>query len=84
MPTVGVSKSLTLFRGRVFWCATAYPKAQGIWRDDERGGALVKDEPVVVHRYTTPDDIENPGRLSELGRSAGGCAAEPAKWRWAW
>ncbi len=37
--------------GRVFGGATAYPRAQGIWRDDERGGALVKDEPVVVHCY---------------------------------
>jgi len=30
--------------GRVFGGATAYPKAKGIWRDDERGGALVKDD----------------------------------------
>lgn len=62
-----VEAALEMF-GRVFGGATAYPKAQGIWRDDERGGALVKDEPVVVHCYTTPDDIENPGNLAELGR----------------
>jgi hypothetical protein len=49
--------------GRVFGGATAYPKAQGIWRDDERGGALVKDEPVVVHCYTTPGDIQDAGHL---------------------
>jgi hypothetical protein len=24
-------------------------KAKGIWRDDDKNGALVKDEPVVVH-----------------------------------
>ncbi len=53
--------------GRVFGGATAFPKAKGIWRDDERGGALVKDEPVVVHCYTTPDDIENVRNLAELG-----------------
>jgi hypothetical protein len=46
----------------------AYSKAKGIWRDEERGGALVKDEPVVVHCYTTPDDIENDRNLAELGR----------------
>jgi hypothetical protein len=40
--------------GRVFGGATAYPKAKGIWRDDERNGVLVNDEPVVVHCYTTP------------------------------
>jgi len=33
--------------GRVFGGATAYPRAQGVWRDDERGGALVRDEPVL-------------------------------------
>ena len=53
--------------GRVFGGATAYPKALGIWRDDERGGALVKDEPVIVHCYTTPVDIEDARNLAELG-----------------
>jgi hypothetical protein len=43
-----VGEALELF-GRVFGGATAYPKARGVWRDDERGGALVKDEPVVFH-----------------------------------
>ena len=40
-----VEGALEMF-GRVFGGATAYPRARGIWRDDERGGALVKDEPV--------------------------------------
>jgi hypothetical protein len=53
--------------GRVFGGATAYPKAKGIWRDDERGGALVKDEPVIVHCYTTPGDLEDESNLAELG-----------------
>jgi hypothetical protein len=53
--------------GHVFGGATAFPKARGIWRDDERGGALVKDEPVVVHCYTTPRDIENGRNLAALG-----------------
>jgi hypothetical protein len=61
-----VDGALELF-GRVFGGATAYPRAQGIWRDDERGGALVKDQPVVVHCYTTPADIEDYGNLAELG-----------------
>jgi len=62
-----VDASLEMF-GRVFGGATAYPKAKGIWRDDERGGALVKDEPVVVHCYTTPGDIEDDNNLGELGQ----------------
>ena len=53
--------------GRVFGGATVYPKAQGIWRDDERSGVLVKDEPIVVHCYTTPSDIQDKSKLVELG-----------------
>ena len=53
--------------GRVFGGATAFPKAKGIWRDDERGGTLIRDEPVIVHCYTTPDDIEDGGNLAALG-----------------
>ena len=60
-----VDSALEMF-GRVFGGATAYPKAKGIWRDDERGGALVKDEPVVVHCYTTPIDIQDGRNLAEL------------------
>lgn len=30
-------------------------------------GALVKDEPIVVHCYTTPADIEDSRNLAELG-----------------
>jgi hypothetical protein len=61
-----VDAALEMF-GRVFGGATAFPKAKGIWRDDERGGTLVKDEPVVVHCYTTPVDIENGRNLAALG-----------------
>jgi hypothetical protein len=53
--------------GRVFGGATAYPKAKGVWRDDERG-ALVRDEPVLIHCYTRPEDIEDPENLATLGR----------------
>lgn len=61
-----VDAALEMF-GRVFGGATAFPKAKGIWRDDERGGTLVRDEPVVVHCYTTPVDIENRRNLAVLG-----------------
>jgi len=46
----------------------AYPKARGIWRDDERAGAVVKDEPVLIHCCTTPEDIQDLANLAELGR----------------
>jgi hypothetical protein len=61
-----VTSSLEMF-GRVFGGATAYPKARGVWRDDERGGALVMDEPVVVHCYTTPAEIQDDSNLAMVG-----------------
>ena len=54
--------------GRLYGGATAFPRALGVWRDDEMGGVLVRDEPVVIHCYTTPDDVADPERLAELGR----------------
>src|SRR5260370_33689065 len=62
-----VNSALELL-GSIFGGATAYPKARGIWRDDERGGALVKDEPVLIHCYTTPDAIQDLAKLAVLGR----------------
>jgi hypothetical protein len=61
-----VDAGLEMF-GRVFGGATAYPKAIGIWRDDKRDGVLVKDEPVIMHCYTTPADIQDDRNLGELG-----------------
>lgn len=60
-----VKAALELF-GTVFGGATAYPKATGVWRDDERAGALVFDEPVVVHCYTTPKDAQSQAKLKKL------------------
>src|SRR5580704_5820051 len=53
--------------GQPFGGATAFPRAKGVWRDDERGGVLIKDEPVVIHCYTTPADLADAGRVSQLG-----------------
>ena len=61
-----VQESLKVF-GRLFGGATAYPKAKGVWRDDERGGVLVFDEPVVVHCYVTANAINDAVNISALG-----------------
>lgn len=61
-----VEEALTML-GTVFGGATAYPSVRGIWRDDERGRALVRDEPVVIHCYTTLDRVEDEVALAELG-----------------
>jgi hypothetical protein len=61
-----VGEALETF-GRLFGGATAFPRARGVWRDDEMGGVLVKDEPVIIHCYTTPADIADSVRLAQLG-----------------
>jgi len=43
--------------GHLFGGATAFPKAEGVWRDDERGGILIHDQPVVVHCYVAEEDL---------------------------
>ena len=53
--------------GQLFGGATAFPRAKGVWRDDEMGGVLVKDQPVVIHCYTTPAEISDPDRVNRLG-----------------
>lgn len=60
-----VREALQTF-GSIFGGATAYPKAQGVWRDDERDGALVIDEPIVIHCYTTPALIHDEANLRRL------------------
>ena len=44
--------------GRLFGGATAFPKARGVWRDDAQDGALIFDEPVIIHCYTSARLIE--------------------------
>lgn len=58
-----------LFRG-----ATAYPRARGVWRDDERQGELRYEEPTVVTCYADPAALTDMARsqlrafLHRLGR----------------
>jgi hypothetical protein len=51
--------------GRLFRGATAYPRARGVWRDDERGGALRFEEPTIVTCYADPRAMTSSAR-SEL------------------
>src|SRR5688572_25939093 len=46
------------FLGRQFGGATAFPRGGGVWRDDERGGTLLFDDPVVIQCYTSPQALE--------------------------
>jgi hypothetical protein len=59
----------TLFRG-----ATAYPRARGVWRDDQRQGELRYEEPTVVTCYADQAAMTDTARsrlrafLHRLGR----------------
>ena len=53
--------------GKLFGGATAYPKGKGVWRDDEQGGKLLFDEPVVIQCYTSEEAIRRQaGALREF------------------
>src|SRR6266404_9200157 len=54
--------------GRLFRGATAYPRGRGVWRDDQRGGALLKEEPVLVFSYIA-DEALTTSALSEVYRT---------------
>src|SRR6266540_1827751 len=62
--------------GRLFRGATAYPRGRGVWRDDERGGVLLKEEPVIVFSYIAQEALTSAAlgelyhTLSRTGREA--------------
>lgn len=41
--------------GRLFRGATAFPPGRGVWRDDEAGGRLLKEQTVMVVSYVAPE-----------------------------
>jgi hypothetical protein len=51
--------------GQLFGGATAFPRAKGVWRDDEMGSVLVKDQPVVI--TATPRPQTSPIRTVSVG-----------------
>jgi hypothetical protein len=69
-----VRESLKML-GMLFGGATAFPKGQGIWRDDAQGGKLLIDQPVVIQCYTSEDQLLQKSNqlkdfLHRLGREA--------------
>lgn len=61
--------------GRLFRGATAYPRGRGVWRDDERGRTLIREEPVIVFSYVSEVDLTT-GALSALYRTLSGMGRE--------
>jgi hypothetical protein len=69
-----VAETLSVLGG-LFGGATAFPQGRGVWRDDERGGQLVFDAPVIVQCYTSELALEEKAGelrdfLMRLGRES--------------
>ncbi|HET6248173.1 MAG TPA: hypothetical protein VFE47_10790 [Tepidisphaeraceae bacterium] len=54
------------FFGETYGGATAMPRAEGIWRDDEGGGNLVRDFPYLIHCYVTGDQVADKKLIAKL------------------
>ena len=67
--------------GKLFGGATAYPRAQGVWRDDDRAGALVFDEPVVCTATRPPRTSKTRPNLASWDDFVDGWVARPTKGR---
>jgi hypothetical protein len=60
------NNGLTFF-GDTYGGCTAMPRAEGIWRDDERDGNLVRDFPILLHCYVTEEQAHDKKLLTKLG-----------------
>lgn len=54
--------------GRLFRGATAFPPAEGVWRDDSAGGELLFESTRMVLSYADPDLLDESEVLGELRR----------------
>ena len=41
--------------GKLFRGSTAFPPGRGVWRDDEAGGTMLKEQTVMVVSYVAPE-----------------------------
>ncbi len=58
--------------GAFFGGATAFPRGEGVWRDDAQGGKLFFDNAVVIQCYTSEHVIDKQMPTDEsLGRAKG-------------
>jgi hypothetical protein len=59
------SKALELM-GKLYGGATGFPNLIGIWRDDENGGKLLDDQPIMIQSLAKRADVEDEKKLTEL------------------
>lgn len=62
---VWASKALELL-GKLYGGATGFKELRGIWRDDDNGGQLLDDQPIMIQSLAKRVDIENAAKLEEL------------------
>ena len=67
-----VKEALELL-GDCFGAATAFPQGQGVWKDEDRGGLLIWDAPVIIYCYTNKRKVAKHAKtlitfLRRLGR----------------
>jgi hypothetical protein len=53
--------------GKSYGGATAMPRAEGVWRDDENAGALVLDFPILLHCYMTEEQAQDKKLQAKVG-----------------
>ncbi len=76
LPGAGWTRPVLDILGRLFRGATAYPKGQGVWRDDAAGGRLVHDDTTIAFSYVAPEDLTDEAMLAlgaflkRMGREA--------------
>jgi hypothetical protein len=60
------SEALKLM-GRLYRGATGFPNLAGIWRDDDNGGELLDDKPIMIQSLARREDVADPAKIQELG-----------------
>ncbi len=52
--------------GKLYGGATGFTELCGIWRDDENGGQLLTDKPIMIQSLAKREDVEDEAKLGEL------------------
>ena len=59
------SQALDLM-GTLYGGATGFSQLCGIWRDDENGGQLLTDNPIMIQSLARREDVEDQAKIGEL------------------
>lgn len=52
--------------GKLYGGATGFTGLSGIWRDDENGGQLLDDKPIMIQSLARREDAEDQAKIGEL------------------